>query len=106
MWPQTLEEGAEILRKLFAVQFPKFTAEQWLGAARRTWKEQAGKLTLTYDPALAQTLGEFDSTHPLPSLWDEFGARAGAGHSRHQIRHSFSGDIECHARASSQPGID
>jgi pimeloyl-ACP methyl ester carboxylesterase len=74
--PQTLQEGAEILRGLFAAQFPKFTAEQWLGSARRTWKQQAEKLVLTYDPALAETLADFDSEHPLPSLWDEFGALA------------------------------
>jgi pimeloyl-ACP methyl ester carboxylesterase len=72
--PQNLEEGAEIFRGLFAAQFPKLTAEQWLGAARRTWKQQAGKLMLTYDPALSETLAEFDSEHPLPALWNEFDA--------------------------------
>jgi pimeloyl-ACP methyl ester carboxylesterase len=72
--PRNLQDGADILHELFAAQFPKLTAEQWLGAARRMWKPQAGKLVLTYDPALAETLAEFDSEHPLPSLWDEFEA--------------------------------
>jgi pimeloyl-ACP methyl ester carboxylesterase len=72
--PRNLQEGADILHELFAAQFPKLTAAQWLGAARRTWKAQAGKLVLTYDPALAQTLVEFDIEHPRPSLWDEFEA--------------------------------
>ena len=54
--PQNLKEGTEILRGLSATQFPKLTAEQWLSAARRTWKQQARKLMLTYDPALAETL--------------------------------------------------
>jgi pimeloyl-ACP methyl ester carboxylesterase len=74
--PRNLQEGAEILRGLFAAQFPKLTAEHWLGAARRTWKPQAEKLVTTYDPALAQTLAEFDSEHPLPPLWNEFEALA------------------------------
>src|SRR5262249_38692521 len=75
--PQNLEEGAEMLRGLFAAQFPWFATEQWLSAARRTWKQQAGKLVLTYDPALAETLADFDIEHPLPSLWNEFEALAG-----------------------------
>jgi pimeloyl-ACP methyl ester carboxylesterase len=74
--PQNLEEGANILCGLFAAQFPKLTAAQWLGSARRTWKPQAGKLVLTYDPALAQTLADFDIEHPLPPLWNEFEALA------------------------------
>ena len=65
--PRNLGDGAEILRELFAAQFPKLTAEQWLGAARRTWKAQA---------ALAQTLADFDIDHPLPPLWDQFDALA------------------------------
>ena len=74
--PRNLGNGAEILRELFAAQFPKLTAEQWLGAARRTWKAQDPKLVLTYDSALAQTLADFDIDHPLPPLWDQFDALA------------------------------
>jgi pimeloyl-ACP methyl ester carboxylesterase len=73
---QNFEDGAEILRRLFAAQFPKLTAAQWLSAAGRTWKSQAGKLVLTYDPALAQTLADYDIEHPLPSMWNEFEALA------------------------------
>jgi len=76
--PQNLEEGADILRRLFAAQFPKLSATQWLSAAQRTWKVQAGKLVLTYDPALAETLADFDIDHPLPPLWQEFDALARA----------------------------
>ena len=74
--PRNLGDGAEILRELFAAQFPKLTAERWLGAARRTWKAQDPKLVLTYDSALAQTLADFDIDHPLPPLWDQFDALA------------------------------
>jgi pimeloyl-ACP methyl ester carboxylesterase len=74
--PRSFEDGAEILRELFAAQFPKLTDEQWLCAARRTWKPQDRKLLLTYDPALAETLADFDIEHPLPPLWDQFDALA------------------------------
>ena len=75
--PQSLQDGAKILRELFGTQFPKLTAAQWLGAAQRTWHVQAGKLVQTYDPALAETLADFDVEHPLPPLWNEFEALAG-----------------------------
>jgi pimeloyl-ACP methyl ester carboxylesterase len=72
--PQSLQEGAGILRELFGTQFPKLSANQWLSAAQRTWNLQAGKLVQTYDPALAETLTDFTVEHPLPPLWKEFDA--------------------------------
>jgi pimeloyl-ACP methyl ester carboxylesterase len=74
--PRNLQEGAVALRELFGTQFPKLTAAQWLGAAERTWNVQAGKLVQTYDPALAESLADFDVEHPLPPLWNEFDALA------------------------------
>ncbi len=74
--PQNLEDGAEILREQFAKQFPKLAAEQWRGLAERTWKPATGKLVLTYDPALAETLADFTVEHPLPAMWSEFDALA------------------------------
>jgi pimeloyl-ACP methyl ester carboxylesterase len=74
--PQNFEEAADILRELFAAQFPKLTAVQWFSAAQRTWKAEAGKLVPTYDPALAETLADFDMEHQLPPLWNEFDALA------------------------------
>jgi pimeloyl-ACP methyl ester carboxylesterase len=74
--PQSFEDGAEILRAMFAGQFPKLTFERWVGAARRTWKSRAGKLVLTYDAALAKALDDFDIEHPLSPLWDQFDALA------------------------------
>jgi pimeloyl-ACP methyl ester carboxylesterase len=74
--PRSFAEGAEILRRLFEAQFPKLRADQWLAAAHRTWKIEAGKLVPTYDVRLAQTLAEVDLEHPLPALWKEFDALA------------------------------
>jgi len=72
--PRSFEEGAEILRRLFDAQFPKCTAEQWLAAARRTWKADDGALAPTYDVRLARALADVDIERPLPSMWNEFDA--------------------------------
>jgi pimeloyl-ACP methyl ester carboxylesterase len=74
--PGSFAEGAEILRRLFDAQFPKLTADQWLTAAHHTWKAENGKLRLTYDERLAQTLAEVDIERPLPPMWNEFDALA------------------------------
>jgi pimeloyl-ACP methyl ester carboxylesterase len=70
--PRSFEEGAEILRRLFDAQFPRFAAEQWLAAAHRTWKIQDGRLALTYDVKLSRALSGIDLERPLPPLWNEF----------------------------------
>jgi pimeloyl-ACP methyl ester carboxylesterase len=70
--PRNFEEGADVLRHLFAAQFPKFTMEQWLAAANRTWRQTGSALQPTYDVRLAQTLADIDIARPLPSMWNEF----------------------------------
>jgi pimeloyl-ACP methyl ester carboxylesterase len=74
--PRTLEDGAEIQRRLFAAQFTRLGDADWLASARRTWREQDGRLVLTYDPQLAHTLAAVDPDHPLPPLWPQFDALA------------------------------
>jgi pimeloyl-ACP methyl ester carboxylesterase len=76
--PKSFEEGAEILRRLFDAQFPKLDSAAWLAAAQRTWQERQGRLVPTYDVNLAKTLKGFDAEQPLPALWKEFDALAGA----------------------------
>ena len=75
--PQSFAEGAEILRGLLEPQFPKLSPEQWLAAARRTWKTEGQNLVPTYDVRLANTIAEFDIDQPLPALWKEFDALGG-----------------------------
>ncbi len=73
---QSFEQGAAILRRLFEPQFPRLTRDDWLAAARRTFKEDEGRLVPTYDSALAKTLDGVDAEHPPPPLWDAFDALA------------------------------
>jgi pimeloyl-ACP methyl ester carboxylesterase len=71
---KSFEEGADILRWLFSGQFPKLTSDDWLADARRTFREQNGRLVPTYDPALAKTLEGVDVERPQPPLWNAFAA--------------------------------
>jgi pimeloyl-ACP methyl ester carboxylesterase len=70
--PQTMEEGAHILKKASGLQFPGFTDEQWRAMARGTWREGGGQLVLNYDPKLMKTLEALDPEKPLPDLWPLF----------------------------------
>jgi pimeloyl-ACP methyl ester carboxylesterase len=74
--PRSVEEGAEILRRLFDAQFPKLAPEHWLAAARLTWSERDGRLVLNYDPQLARALDAFDAERPMAPLWAQFDALA------------------------------
>jgi pimeloyl-ACP methyl ester carboxylesterase len=74
--PQTFQEGAEILRRLFHSQFPRLGPDDWLAAASRMFKEENGRLVTTYDPKLATTLQAIDVEQPIPTLWKEFDALA------------------------------
>jgi pimeloyl-ACP methyl ester carboxylesterase len=74
--PRNFDEAAGLLRSLHGAQFPKLTSDQWLAFARRTWREENGRLVLTYDPKLAITLASVDPQAPLPALWTDFDALA------------------------------
>jgi pimeloyl-ACP methyl ester carboxylesterase len=74
--PKSIAEGAEILRRLFDAQFPRLTSEDWLAAARRTFKQQDGAWVPTYDVRLAKTMEGIDFERPLSALWKEFDALA------------------------------
>ena len=72
--PRSFEEGAEILRRLFGVQFPKLGPQDWLANAHRTFKQDNGALVPTYDVKLAKTMDGIDFGRPLPPLWPQFDA--------------------------------
>jgi pimeloyl-ACP methyl ester carboxylesterase len=69
-------DGAEVLRRLFAPQFPKLASEDWIAYARRTFEERNGRLIPNYDAKLARTFEGIDLEQPLPHLWPAFEALA------------------------------
>jgi pimeloyl-ACP methyl ester carboxylesterase len=74
--PKSFEDAAEMLRRLFAAQFPKLSSDDWRDFARRSFVEQDGRLVADYDVKLVQTLANIDSARPLPPLWQQFDALA------------------------------
>jgi len=74
--PASDQDTADVLRQLFAGQFTKLTADDWLAFARRTFKEEDGPLVPDYDVRLGLTLERIDLEQPLPTLWKEFDSLA------------------------------
>jgi pimeloyl-ACP methyl ester carboxylesterase len=72
--PKSFNDGAEILRRLFAAQFPRLSQDDWIAFSKRAFKEQDGRLLPTYDVRIARTLEAVDLERPLQPLWVEFDA--------------------------------
>jgi hypothetical protein len=77
------------LRRSIGNQFPKLDAAEWLAAAKRGWREEAGRLVSTYDPALGDTLQGFDPDKPFPTLWPQFDAMAQVPLSRARLQFRY-----------------
>jgi pimeloyl-ACP methyl ester carboxylesterase len=73
--PRSFEEGADILRRLNAAQFPKFTPDDWVRISRLTFRKSGRHFVTCYDPKLASTLEGVD-LRPLPAFWPQFDALA------------------------------
>jgi pimeloyl-ACP methyl ester carboxylesterase len=74
--PENYADAARILRGLFAAQFPNLSDEDWLGSARRVFKQEGGRLAPTYDARIAETLREISRETVVPDLWPQFDALA------------------------------
>ena len=74
--PPTSTDAADILRGLFASQFPKLGHDDWMAFARRTFKSADGRLVPDYDLRLTETFKATDLEQPLPDMWKQFDALA------------------------------
>jgi pimeloyl-ACP methyl ester carboxylesterase len=70
--PESFEAGARIIRDLFGTQFTNLAPEQWLHWAKRSWREQDGKLVARYDINIMRTIADLDLEQPMPDLWPMF----------------------------------
>jgi pimeloyl-ACP methyl ester carboxylesterase len=70
--PQSYDQAASILRRIFGQQFPALSETDWLDFAKATWKMKAGELEANYDGALLKTLDQLNLEAPLPALWHLF----------------------------------
>jgi len=75
--PQTWDEAANGLRRLFGSAFPALTRDEWMAWARRAFRQDAdGRLIRTYDTALARGFDAISPETPPPKLWELFGQMA------------------------------
>jgi pimeloyl-ACP methyl ester carboxylesterase len=88
--PASFEEGAGVLCRISDGQFPNLTAADWLAAAKRAWREQDGRLVLTYDAALAHNLAALTFDAPPTAMWPQFEALA---HKRVMVVRGANSDL-------------
>ena len=73
---KSFEEGAAFLRRLFSPQFPALSPDDWMAQARRTFREQNGRIVPDYDPKLARVLRDVEIERAPPPLWQQFDSLA------------------------------
>ena len=66
--------AAEALKQRFGSLFPKWSDDDWLAFARRSFQEEGGRILPDYDVRLSEALAGVDVARPLPALWKEFDA--------------------------------
>ncbi|WP_460450204.1 alpha/beta fold hydrolase [Alsobacter sp. SYSU BS001988] len=72
--PRTMDEAADLLKRISDARFPALSDEDWRVLAAGSFVEDQGVLRPSYDPALMKPLAGLDLEAPLPTLWPLFGA--------------------------------
>jgi pimeloyl-ACP methyl ester carboxylesterase len=70
--PADFPAAARLLRDVFGTQFTNLAPAQWERWARRSWREENGKLVARYDINIMRTLADLDLEQPMPDLWPVF----------------------------------
>jgi len=67
---QSWDDAAAFIESINGVAFPQNTKEDWLRFARRTFREENGKLILDYDPKISQAIqgGQVRNTSLIAKL--------------------------------------
>jgi pimeloyl-ACP methyl ester carboxylesterase len=69
--PSSIEDAAAAMRAI-APGFTRFSEADWLQVARRTYRDEGGRLVADYDPALTASLDNLSNDAPVPVLWHLF----------------------------------
>ena len=70
--PATTAEAIAAQRAVHGQAFPALGDADWERMVGALYREEGGKLTLDFDPALLNTLAAMDLEKPLPALWAQF----------------------------------
>lgn len=70
--PASWAEAGPILKQAHGRSFPAMSDKDWDDMARAIYTVRDGKLEPDFDPALLETLKDFDLSTPLPTLWPQF----------------------------------
>jgi pimeloyl-ACP methyl ester carboxylesterase len=74
----SLADAVAALQATMADDFTGLTDADWAAYARLTFRQPDGSFGPNYDLALAHTMDDVDLDQPLPTLWPQFEALAGA----------------------------
>lgn len=69
-WPEAIAQA----RAINGIAFPDFTDAQWASFTRGIYHEEDGVPVPSYDPAIAQPMGDDDANAVPPDLWPLFDA--------------------------------
>ncbi|MGL3606561.1 alpha/beta fold hydrolase [Rhizobium sp. G187] len=70
--PGTIDEAVAALRQAYGAEFPRLTEQDWRDMAGALFREQDGRLSSDYDPAIAAQISAIDLNAPLPTLWEAY----------------------------------
>jgi pimeloyl-ACP methyl ester carboxylesterase len=69
---ESWEDAAEYLAVINGAAFPHYGPEEWLAFARRTCREENGRVVLDYDPQVAAAFADYKPGMPMPDMWPLF----------------------------------
>jgi pimeloyl-ACP methyl ester carboxylesterase len=67
-----LDEAIAHYKRVMGARFPAVPDEQWRFYAENSLNITPERLRLSYDPALARTMENFDPETPLPDFWTQY----------------------------------
>lgn len=70
--PASLSEAVDIQNAVHGEAFSALGREDWERFAAAIYRQENGRLTADFDPALLEPMKKIDLSRPLPALWHQF----------------------------------